>query len=64
MTFFFVKLKMYVQKIIKIIYECQFRFIIPTTRPNGRNETGFVSPAELDVIFVVLGAPSALHGTR
>jgi len=45
-------------------YECQFRFIIPTTRPDGRDETGFVSKVELDTGIEVLGASSELPGTR
>jgi hypothetical protein len=49
---------------IKMTYECQFRFIIPTTRPDGRDETGFVSKVELDTGIEVLGASSELPGTR
>ena len=49
---------------VKSTYECQFRFITPTTRPDGRLETGHVSPAESCDWAVVLGASSALPGTR
>lgn len=48
----------------KSTYECQLRFIIPTTRPDGRDETAFVSPAEPCTRIAVLGASSALLGTR
>ena len=45
-------------------YECQLRFIIPTTRPEGRPVTGFAAPTAPFSTFVFLGASSALPGTK
>lgn len=41
-------------------YECQFRFIMPITRPDGRDGLAFLSPAEIGT----RGASSALLGAR
>lgn len=43
-------------------YECQFRFMTPTTRPDGRHAGKLASP--FDPRLAVLGASSALPGTR
>lgn len=45
-----------------ITYECQFRFMIPTTRPVGRE--GFISSGAICSWFMTLGASSAVFGAK
>ena len=48
----------------KTTYDFQFRFIIPTTRPDGRDGTLFTSPSDPFTRFVARGASSALLGAK